>query len=159
MSLMQGLRRYRADIAETSRLGSLSKEEKTVCAKQTGCEYKPVDHARNTVDGYAPDASIATKDGDILGYSIKTPTSREQISLHSYHEGKRALDVDENTAYLKDLQKTRIAQAHKCQQAHDLRNASKRKLNEYNAMSNKFVDEWLMTWVDALADDTEGIDG
>ena len=151
----------RINIARAENAGSrqLSVTEKRMVARQTGCEYKPVDHARNTVDGYAPDASIATKDGDILGYSIKTPTSREQISLHSYHEGKRALDVDENTAYLKDLQKTRIAQAHKCQQAHDLRNASKRKLNEYNAMSNKFVDEWLMTWVDALADDTEGIDG
>jgi hypothetical protein len=132
----------------------LSTAEKREIAKLTGTEYKPVDTAANVAKhaGYLPDTANSNAQREILGYSIKTPTSRDEVSLHSYNSGNRALDVDDNTAYLRGLTKSRIAQANKCREAHDLRNTSKRKLNEYNTLSQKFETDWRTTWVDALAD-------
>jgi len=151
----------RSEVASVgSRSRPLSIAEKREIARQTGTEYKPVDTAANVAKhaGYLPDTANSNAQREILGYAIKTPTSRDEVSLHSYNSGNRALDVDDNTAYLRGLAKSRIAQANKCREAHDSRNASKRKLNEYNTLSDKFTAEWRMTWVDALADITEDED-
>jgi len=157
MDHVRRLNILRSEVANAdNRSRSLSTAEKREIARQTGTEYKPVDTAANVArSGYLPDTANSNALGEILGYAIKTPTTRDQVSLHSYHAGNRALDVDDNTAYLRGLAKSRIAQANKCRAAHDLRNASKRKLNEYNTLADKFVTDWRMTWVDALADITE----
>jgi len=161
MDHVRRLNILRSEVANAdNRSRSLSIAEKREIARQTGTEYKPVDTAANVAKhaGYLPDTANSNAQREILGYAIKTPTSRDEVSLHSYNSGNRALDVDDNTAYLRGLAKSRIAQANKCREAHDSRNASKRKLNEYNTLSDKFTAEWRMTWVDALADITEDED-
>ena len=154
MDHVRRLNILRSEVANAdSRSRPLSTAEKREIARQTGTEYKPVDNAANVArSGYLPSTDNTNAQREILGYSIKTPTTGDQISLHSYQDGNRALDVDDNTAYLRGLTKSRISQANKCREAHDLRNANKRKLNEYNTLADKFIAEWCMTWVDALAD-------